>query len=507
MVEENRSITDRTHRSPHQFGSHPNHLPKPTLARKLYVSWQTLGMNGPMAEILPILIADDQRDVLEALRFLFKAEGLTSVQAMHPDAVIDVLKKQPVAVVLMDLNYTRDTTSGQEGLDLLERIRALDAELPVVVMTAWGTIDIAVEAMRRGANDFVEKPWDNARLLSILRNQAALNATRKRAQKLEREVEILRGAGGDFIAESAAMRPVLEMIQRVGPTDANILILGENGTGKGLIADLIHQNSRRAGKSLIKVNMGGIAEPVFESEMFGHVRGAFTDAKQDRIGRFELADGGTLFLDEIGNIPLSQQPKLLRVLEDGEYERLGSSRTSKAQVRLLSATNADLADDVAKGRFRKDLLFRLNTVELRLPALRERREDILPLTRRLLLRFGLRYQREGVRLSANAERALLGYTWPGNVRELSHVIERAVLMSRADEIADLDFSFAAARQSESELDHLTLDAAEEMLVRRAMIRSEGNVQRASDYLGLSRAALYRRMEKYGIRSPGEAGCE
>ena len=455
---------------------------------------------------LPILIADDQRDVLEALRFLLKSEGMPSLQSMHPDAVIETLKKQAVSVVLMDLNYTRDTTSGQEGLELLERIRALDAELPVVVMTAWGTIDIAVEAMRRGANDFVEKPWDNARLLAILRNQAALGATRRRAQRLEREVEILRGTeSGEFIAESAAMRPVLDMIQRVGPTEANVLILGENGTGKGLIADLLHRNSRRADKPLIKVNMGGIAESVFESEMFGHVRGAFTDAKQDRIGRFELADGGTLFLDEVGNIPLSQQPKLLRVLEDGEFERLGSSRTSKAHVRLVSATNADLADDVAKGRFRKDLLFRLNTVELRLPPLRERREDILPLARRLLARFGQRYQREGVRLSPTAERALLGYTWPGNVRELSHVIERAVLMSRADEIGDLDFSFAPQRQSETEIDHLTLDAAEELLVRRAMIRAEGNVQRASDILGLSRAALYRRLEKFGIRGAGEEG--
>ncbi|MBK8069340.1 MAG: sigma-54-dependent Fis family transcriptional regulator [Rhodanobacteraceae bacterium] len=455
---------------------------------------------------LPILIADDQRDVLEALRFLLKSEGMPSLQSMHPDAVIETLKKQAVSVVLMDLNYTRDTTSGQEGLDLLERIRALDAELPVVVMTAWGTIDIAVEAMRRGANDFVEKPWDNARLLAILRNQAALGATRRRAQRLEREVEILRGTeSGEFIAESAAMRPVLDMIQRVGPTEANVLILGENGTGKGLIADLLHRNSRRADKPLIKVNMGGIAETVFESEMFGHVRGAFTDAKQDRIGRFELADGGTLFLDEVGNIPLSQQPKLLRVLEDGEFERLGSSRTSKAHVRLVSATNADLADDVAKGRFRKDLLFRLNTVELRLPPLRERREDILPLARRLLARFGQRYQREDVCLSPAAERALLGYAWPGNVRELSHVIERAVLMSRADEIGDLDFSFAPQRQSETEIDHLTLDAAEELLVRRAMIRAEGNVQRASDILGLSRAALYRRLEKFGIRGAGEEG--
>ncbi len=457
-----------------------------------------------MSEHAPILIADDQRDVLEALRLLLKAEGIASLQAMSPEAALEIVRTKSVSVVLMDLNYTRDTTSGQEGLELLAQIRALDAELPVVVMTAWGTIDIAVEAMRRGANDFVEKPWDNARLLSILRNQANFGATRKRAQKLEREVEILRGTRADFVAESAAMRPILDMIARVGPTDANILVLGENGTGKGLIADLLHQNSRRADKALIKVNMGGIAESVFESEMFGHVRGAFTDAKQDRIGRFELADGGTLFLDEVGNIPVAQQPKLLRVLEDGEFERLGSSRTSRANIRLISATNADLADDVAKGRFRKDLLFRLNTVELRLPPLRERKEDILPLARGLLARFAERYQRSALKLSPSAERALIGYGWPGNVRELSHVLERAVLMARGGEIDDLAFSFPAPQATETELDHMTLDAAEEMMVRRAMIRAEGNVQRASDILGLSRAALYRRLEKYGIRSPGEA---
>ena len=460
-----------------------------------------------MAE-LPILIADDQRDVLEALRFLLKAEGMPSVQAMHPDAVIETLRKQPVAVVLMDLNYTRDTTSGQEGLDLLERIRALDAELPVVVMTAWGTIDIAVEAMRRGANDFVEKPWDNARLLSILRNQAALGATRKRAQKLERENEILRGTdNGEFVAESAAMRPVLDMIQRVGPTEANILILGENGTGKGLIADLIHQNSRRADKPLIKVNMGGIAESVFESEMFGHVRGAFTDAKNDRVGRFEVADRGSLFLDEIGNIPVSQQPKLLRVLEDGELERLGSSRTIKVNVRVISATNADLTSDVARGAFRKDLLFRLNTVEIRLPPLRERQEDIVPMARRFLASVARRYRKDGVKLAASAERNLLAYSWPGNVRELSHVIERAVLMSGTGEIADLDFSLAQsppataggpAPGTAAAMEEMTLDQAEEMMVRHALEKSAGNVQRAAELLGLSRAALYRRLEKFGI---------
>jgi DNA-binding NtrC family response regulator len=308
----------------------------------------------------PILIADDQRDVLEALRLLLKSEGLLARSVTSPAAALEAAAQEPFGAALVDLNYTRDTTSGREGLELIEKLRALDPELPIVAMTAWGTIDLAVEAMRRGAGDFIEKPWDNRRLVSVLRNQLALGAARHCVARLSRENEILRGAGpGDFVAASAAMKPVLEMVRRVGPSDANVLILGENGTGKGVIAQLLHLNSKRAEQSLIKVNMGGVPESVFESELFGHVRGAFTDAKQDRVGRFELAEGGTLFLDEVGNIPLAQQPKLLRVLEEGEYERLGSSRTLKADVRIVSATNADLGQEVAKGTFRRDLLFRL----------------------------------------------------------------------------------------------------------------------------------------------------
>ncbi|HEY6985914.1 MAG TPA: sigma-54 dependent transcriptional regulator, partial [Rhodanobacteraceae bacterium] len=382
-----------------------------------------------------ILIADDQREVREALRLLLKAESFDSTAVDGPRAALDAVRGKRFDAALIDLNYARDTTSGAEGLELLREIKKLDADLPVVVMTAWGTIDVAVEAMRHGAGDFIEKPWDNQRLMSVLRNQLALARSRGEAARLKRENEILREDGEEaFIAASPAMKSVLAQLDRVAPTDANVLILGENGTGKGVVARRLHARSARAARPLVKVNMGGIPESVFEAEMFGHVRGAFTDAKSDRIGRFELADGGSLFLDEIANIPPAQQPKLLRVLEDGELERVGSSRTLKVDVRLISATNADLAAEVARGAFRRDLLFRLNTVELRLPPLREREEDIALLADAFLAHFAQRYQRESLHLTPSALSALKAYAWPGNVRELSHVVERAVLMLDGDTI-------------------------------------------------------------------------
>jgi DNA-binding NtrC family response regulator len=453
-----------------------------------------------------ILVVDDQRDVREALRLLFKAERLACTVVDGPEAALDATRKQRFDAALIDLNYTRDTTSGQEGLSLLRELKKLDADLPVVVMTAWGTINVAVEAMRHGAGDFIEKPWDNQRLISVIGNQLALATSRGEAARLKRENEILRAdADEEFIAQSPSMRTLLVQLDRVAPTDANVLILGENGTGKGVIARRLHAGSKRAAQPLVKVNMGGIPDSVFEADMFGHVRGAFTDAKSDRIGRFELADNGTLFLDEIANIPLAQQPKLLRVLEDGELERVGSSRTMKVDVRLISATNADLAADVARGAFRKDLLFRLNTVELRLPPLRERDADIALLAQAFLARYARHYQRDGLRFAPSALHALEGYAWPGNVRELSHVIERAVLMLDADVIDEAALNLkpgathalsgaAALAASES----LTVDAAEERLVRQALERTGGNIQRAATLLGLSRPSLYRRMEKYGI---------
>jgi DNA-binding NtrC family response regulator len=443
-----------------------------------------------------VLVADDQRDVLEALRLLLKGEGFAIETASSPAGILAALEAKDFDAVLMDLNYARDTTSGEEGLDLLARIQRLDATLPVIVMTAWGTVDLAVEAMRRGARDFVQKPWDNTRLLTTLRTQIALGRALRRGQRLEAENRILRqDAEPEMIASSPAMRPVLEMIERVGPSDANVLIFGENGTGKGLVARALHAASRRAARPLVTLNAGGVSEGVFESELFGHVKGAFTDARADRVGRFELADGGTLFLDEIANVPASQQAKLLRVLETGEFEKLGSSRTRKVDVRMLSATNADIRAEVAAGRFRQDLLFRLNTIEIRLPPLRERGEDIPALALHFLARHARRYHKDIRHFDAAALQAMLDHPWPGNVRELDHAVERATLMARGDSIEARDLGLRLPGDGAPQLDHMSLEEVEKVLVQKAMARYAGNVSHAARALGLSRSALYRRLEK------------
>jgi DNA-binding NtrC family response regulator len=444
-----------------------------------------------------VLIADDQKDVVEALRLLLKNEGLECETASSPAAALAALGARDFDAALIDLNYARDTTSGEEGLDLLARIRDLDADLPVLVMTAWGTVDLAVEAMRRGARDFVQKPWENARLLTTLRTQIALGRALKQGRRLEEENRILRHEGEPaMIASSPAMRPVLDVIARVGPSDANVLITGENGSGKAVVARALHAASARAAKPFVTLNAGGISEGVFESELFGHVRGAFTDARADRVGRFELADGGTLFLDEIGNVPGSLQPKLLRVLETGEFERVGSSRTMRADVRLLSATNANLAAEVSAGRFRQDLLFRLNTIEIRVPPLRERREDIPLLARHFLEAHARRYRKRLSGFDAEALEALLAHSWPGNVRELDHAVERAVLMATGDRIRPADLALRRGAET-ARIEDLSLEEVEALLVRKAMSRFGGNVSHAARALGLSRSALYRRLEKYG----------
>ncbi|HND61939.1 MAG TPA: sigma-54 dependent transcriptional regulator [Opitutaceae bacterium] len=446
-----------------------------------------------------ILIADDQPDVLEALRLLLKCEGYQTETAKSPAAVLKAVEARDFAVALIDLNYARDTTSGEEGLELLSKLQALDATLPVVVMTAWASVDIAVEAMRRGARDFVTKPWDNPRLLAILRNQIALGSAVRAYRRLEAENQLLRGKGGPtLIAQSAAMRPVLEVIARVGPSDANVLITGENGTGKGLVAQALHAVSVRAGKPFISVNMGGLPEGVFESELFGHVRGAFTDAKNDRAGRFELADGGTLFMDEIGNIPMSQQAKLLRTIETGEFERVGSSRVCRASVRLISATNSDLPSEVAAGRFRQDLLFRLNTIHLHLPPLRERREDIELLAQHFLKGHVERYRKAITGFDDAAIQAMKDYPWPGNVRELDHAVERAALMAQGKVIRAPDLGLNVARDAAPRLEEMSIEEVEAFLIKKTLARCEGNARRAAEELGLSRSAFYRRLEKYGL---------
>ena len=447
-----------------------------------------------------ILIADDQQDVLEAMRLLLKGEGCEVQSVTSPSAVLRAIESHDFDVVVIDLNYSRDTTSGREGLDLLSQIRSIDEALPVVVMTAWSSVDLAVEAMRRGARDFVQKPWDNARLVTIIRTQAELHRSLRQEQRLEAENQLLRADGRPtMIAESAAMRPVLQLIARVGPSDANVLITGEHGTGKEVVAQTIHAVSSRSSKGMIAVNVGGLAEGVFESEMFGHVRGAFTDARAERTGRFELADGGTLFLDEIANIPPNQQAKLLRILQTGELERLGSSRTRQVDVRVLSATNADLKVEVEAGRFREDLLFRLNTIEIHLPPLRERREDVPLLARYFLEKYSKRYRKPLTGFENAGMQVLLEHTWPGNVRELDHAVERAVLMCQGSQITSPDLGLRSARSSGgNRLEEMSLEEVESFLIRKALARHDNNVSHAADALGLSRSALYRRMQRYGI---------
>ncbi len=448
-----------------------------------------------------ILIADDQPDVLEALRLLLKSEGYATEAVKSPAAVLKAAEARDFALVLMDLNYARDTTSGQEGLELLQKLQALDGTLPVVVMTAWASVDVAVEAMRRGARDFITKPWDNPRLLAIVKNQIELGSAVRAYRRLQQETQLLRAGGKatgpNLIAQSPAMRPVLDIISRVGPSDANILITGENGTGKGLVAQVLHNVSARAGKPFLSVNMGGLPEGVFESELFGHVRGAFTDAKADRAGRFELADGGTLFLDEIGNIPLSQQAKILRTIETGEFERVGSSRTYHANVRLISATNADLTAEVAAGKFRQDLLFRLNTIQLHLPPLRERREDIELLAQHFLKAHVARYSKPITGFDPAALDAMRAYAWPGNVRELDHAVERGVLMAATKVVRAPDLGLAAAGAA-PRLEEMSIEEVEAFLIKKTLARCDGNARKAAEELGLSRSAFYRRLEKYGL---------
>jgi DNA-binding NtrC family response regulator len=445
-----------------------------------------------------LLISDDQADVLEALRLLLKPEGYVVDTASSPGQVTRALDLKDYDVLLIDLNYARDTTSGEEGLDLLSRIHTADESLPVVVMTAWGSVDVAVEAMRRGARDFVQKPWDNERLLAILRTQTELGRAIRRGRRLEAANQALQADGrSPLLAESAAMRPVLDVIARVGPSDANVLITGENGTGKSLVAQALHAVSPRANRAIVTVNAGGMAEGVFESELFGHVRGAFTDAKVDRVGRFELADGSSLFLDEIANVPASQQTKLLRVIETGEFERVGSSKTRKVNVRIISATNADLDAEVASGRFRQDLLFRLNTVDIALPPLRDRREDIPLLARHYLRLHAQRYRKSLTGFDPAALQLLLDHRWPGNVRELDHAIERAVLMSQGNVVRASDLGLRVESTGAGRLEDMSLEDVEAFLIKKAMARY-GNVSQAARALGLSRSALYRRLERYKL---------
>lgn len=451
-------------------------------------------------EIYRILVADDDPGVLEALKMLFRSEGFEVEPVRSPAVVLESITIHEYDALLLDLNYARDTTSGIEGIEVIDSIRAVDSQLPIIVMTAWGTINLAVEAVRRGARDFIQKPWDDERLVSTVRTQAEFYRAVRQTQRLEAENRLFRGQGKPtFIASSPAMRGVLNTISQVGPSDANVLITGEHGSGKEVVGQMLHAVSLRAGKPLITVNTGGLPEGTFESELFGHVKGAFTDAATDRIGRFEMADGGTLFLDEIANVPLRQQAKLLRVLETGEMERVGSSRTQRVDVRIISATNADLEAECRTRNFRSDLFFRLNTVEIKLPPLRERREDIPAFAAHFLAKYRTRYCKSIQGYAPEVIERMMDYEWPGNVRELDHTVERAVIMAREEMIQTSDLGLPTSSKSRgASLENMSLEEAEALLIGKALARYSGNVSRAAELLGLSRGTFYRRMEKYGL---------
>jgi len=443
----------------------------------------------------PVLIVDDQADVLVALRMLFRSADIASVEAISPAAALDAVSRVEFACAVLDLNYSADTTSGHEGLELIARLREQVPDLPLIAMTAWGSVDLAVRAMRLGAADFVEKPWSNERIVHTVRSQIALREVREENRRLRAENALGREAG-DMLrtSDSSAMREVIKLASRIATGDANVLILGENGTGKSQLAREIHTMSPRAEGPMIRVDMGSLPESRFTEEMFGD------DAFTPRPGRFELAQGGSLILEEIGNIPMAQQGKLLRVIEEGELERSGSARTHRVNVRVISVTNADLGAAVRGDRFRRDLLYRLNAMQIRLPSLSERVEDIVPLARHFLLRECRRRGRGSMFLAPSTERAMRAYEWPGNIRELEHAIERAVLLAERDEVDVEGLNLCLSTESPLLLDRLTLPEAEEMLIRHALDRNDHNLQRAADALGISRQSLYRRMDKHRTRT-------
>ncbi|GAB3025811.1 sigma-54-dependent transcriptional regulator [Bowmanella dokdonensis] len=440
-----------------------------------------------------ILVADDDQDIRLALKMLLENEGYQTIEAASQKDIAVVLSRQQPDLVLLDMNFSRDTTSGEEGLTQLRHLTELG--IRTVLMTAWGSVELAVKGMQEGAADFIEKPWDKHRLLQILEQQCKIRDLAVQNQTFR---AMLNSPEEDWIANSSSMRALESLVRQVAPTRANILILGENGTGKSVLARRIHRLSSRSQHAFISVNMGAIPANLFESELFGHRKGAFTDARESRVGRFELANGGTLFMDEVGTLPPEVQPKLLRVLETGEYEMVGASQTQQSDARIISATNADLQKLVGEGRFRQDLLFRLNTFVLELPALRQRRDDIADLADLFCRRFCRQYGKE-LAIADSTLDLLLDYDWPGNIRELSHIIERAVLICQHKLItAEHLLLPQQASMQASSLPSRTLDEVEQEMIQSALSRCRGRISQAAQALGISRNALYRRMEKFGL---------
>lgn len=425
---------------------------------------------------------------------MLEDNGYCPLEAKSPQQAREIIKQHHIDLILLDMNYSLDTTSGEEGLTFLSWLSKSVFNIPVVAMTAWSNVALAVKAMQLGAGDFIEKPWQNQRLLQIVKQQLTLSSLQVQNQKLQQRLELTDQY--DYVWRSPCMLQLLDQIKSVAGTDVNILLTGDNGTGKSLLAKTIHSLSNYRSGPFISVNMGAIAENLFESEMFGHKKGAFTDAKSNRIGRFELANQGTLFLDEIANIPLSQQAKLLRVLESGQYEVLGSSQTQQTNTRIISASNGDMNKLIANEKFREDLFYRLNTLEFRVPSLQERELDIVPLAEYFIGVFTQKYQRPAITLSTQAKETLCTYHWPGNVRELSHLMERAVLLAQNTELSDYDLPMSAQRSDET-LPMMTLEQAERKLIKQALRSTANNISKAAKLLGLTKSSLYRRLERYG----------
>ncbi len=459
----------------------------------------------PRPEIPTVLIVDDATEVVHSLSLLLKRNGFRPVTAHGPEQALAQLESEAIDAVIQDMNFSRNT-SGEEGMALLALIRARQPRLPVILLTGWGSIALAVRGVKAGASDFLTKPWNNDELLRVLRTALALSGDEGPAELPDREGLDERYDFSAILGRDPQLLRVLETVGRVAPTDASVLILGESGTGKELIAEALHRNSRRQGGPFVKVNLGGVSTSLFETEMFGHVKGAFTDALSGRKGRFARAHGGSIFLDEIGDLDPASQVKLLRVLQDRTFEMLGSSETVRVDVRTIAATNRDLVAMVGQNLFREDLLYRLNLITLRLPPLRERPDDIPLLAARFASEMAQHYGLASCRLDDDALAWLVRQPWPGNIRQLRQSVERAVLMSGSDRLGQRHFlEHAPAARAENEREpglppvgEMTLDELERAMIHKSLAHFQGNISKVAKALGLSRAALYRRMEKYGV---------
>lgn len=442
-----------------------------------------------------ILIVDDDPDVLTAVKLLLKREVTEVIADKNPENIPAILSREPIDLVLLDMNFRSAINTGNEGLFWLNRIKKIRPEMPVIMITAYGAIDLAVTSLKQGATDFIVKPWQNEQLLKVIAD--ILN--KKQSKKSQ---EPSKTVNSDLIGESEVMKLLLHKISKIAPTDANILILGENGTGKDVIADMIHRSSHRAAMPYVKVDVGALTDTLFESELFGHKKGAFTDAREDRVGRFEAADRGTLFLDEIGNISLQQQAKLLSVLQNRQVIPLGSNRPVPVDIRLLCATNVPLSALANENQFRKDLIYRINTVEVQVPPLRERGDDVLMLARHFVQRYALKYAKSVPELDKKTEEKLLRYHYPGNVRELQYSIERAIIMADGESLTPEDVIFSPIEQNapgkNDEMDEYNLGEMEKNTIMKVIEKHNGNISKASQELGLTRTALYRRLSKYNI---------